>query len=285
MAGREIGFFKMHGAANDYVYLDCIAAEPPPDEEIGDLARAMADRHTGVGGDGLVLILAGDVAPVRMRMFNADGSEAEMCGNAVRCVGRYAADRGYATGDRFPVETALGAVTIERIDTDRFRVDMGEPHLIDNTGTFDPVSAPTEQTLQTTDGAIRYWPISMGNPHAVQIVDAFPLDLHRRGDEIEHHTRFPHRTNVEFAVVRDRGHLDLRVWERGAGETMACGTGACATAVATVLAGRTDRLVEVSLPGGTLAIEWASTDNHVFMTGPTAYVFSGTFTSRAPVEP
>ena len=293
----QIPFVKMHGIGNDYVYLDRTsrkrerasrrrerAADTPeraaPDvaeEQWPALAQAIADRHFGVGGDGLVLILRGDAEPLRMRMFNADGSEAEMCGNAIRCVARYARDTGLVEGDRFNIETMRRAVAMELLGDGRVCADMGAPMTLDNGAELMPT--PQAPETLTIDGVEQeFTPVSMGNPHAVVFVDDLNFDLAAVGTRWEHHPRFPQRTNTEFVVPLARDRLRMRVWERGSGETLACGTGACAAAVAAVVTGRADRRVTLHLRGGDLEIHWSPADNHVYMTGPAAYVFSGTFT-------
>ena len=318
----QLEFVKMEGLGNDYVYWDLAGgplssagggtedsasqdraspgrgsrrcAGPALDEAaLPGLAASIADRHFGVGGDGLVLILPGDRHPLRMRMFNADGSEAEMCGNAIRCVARYARDTGLVTDARFTIETLRRDVGVEILDgagdrAPRVRADMGAPRTDDNRAELyaaAPGAAPSaaagsppEPEILTIDGTdYAFTPVSMGNPHAVVFVEDLEFDLAALGPRFEHHPRFPQRTNTEFVVAAARDRLRLRVWERGSGETLACGTGACAAAVAGVLTGRSDRRVTVCLRGGELEIEWSAADNHVYMTGPATYVFSGTY--------
>ena len=279
----QIPFVKMHGLGNDYVYLDRAAATGEhaapavAESRLPALAEAIADRHFGVGGDGLVLILPGDSAPLRMRMFNADGSEAEMCGNAIRCVARYAHDTGLVQSPRFSIETMRRAVAMEMLDDGRVCADMGAPMTLDNGSEL--TAAPLRPETLTIDGVDhQFTPVSMGNPHAVVFVDNLDFDLAAVGTRWEHHPRFPQRTNTEFVVPLTRDRLRMRVWERGSGETLACGTGACAAAVAAVVTGRADRRVTLHLRGGDLEIHWSPDDNHVYMTGPASYVFDGTFT-------
>lgn len=271
-------FTKMQGAGNDYVYVDCFQEEPPTSP--AELARRIADRHFGVGGDGLILIEPSEAADARMRIFNADGSEAEMCGNGVRCVAKYVYDHKIARRNPLRIETGRGVLELklsiaeERVD--RVRVDMGEPILeaarIPTTLPGSPVvNAPLE-------AAGREWAatcVSMGNPHCVIFVDALDESLvHAVGPVIETHSAFPQRVNTEFVEVCALDEVRMRVWERGSGETLACGTGASAVAVAGVLTGRTSRQVTVHLLGGDLEIEWAE-NNHVLMTGPAVEVFTG----------
>lgn len=272
-------FIKMHGAGNDYVYIDGFVEAIP--ENVPELARVMSDRHTGVGGDGLVLILPGDGAPVRMRMFNADGSEAEMCGNALRCVAKYAAEHALATGDEFVIETGAGhlSVTIAQRTggrVDQVRVNMGRPILsaaeIPTTLAGTP---PQDVPLEVGGQTVTVTCVSMGNPHCVtfveEISDAHVLEL---GPQIERHAAFPRRVNVEFIKVLSPSEFEMRVWERGSGETMACGTGACAAAVAGALTGRLSRQTTAHLRGGDLQLNWTA-EGHVLMTGPAVEVFRG----------
>lgn len=278
----HIPFVKMHGIGNDYVYWDRVAgagaALPGPAEEsLPELARRMADRHTGIGGDGLVLIVPGETQPLRMRMFNADGSEAEMCGNAIRCVARYARDAGLTAAGRFSIQTMRRDVAVELLAGGRVRADMGAPR--DCGDGAELSAAPRAPETLAIDGAdYAFTPVSMGNPHAVVFVDHLDFDLAAIGRKFEHHPRFPQRTNTEFVVPVSRRRLRMRVWERGSGETLACGTGACAAAVAAVLTGRSERQVTLHLRGGDLEIDWSERDNHVFMTGPAEYAFRGTYT-------
>lgn len=282
----EIPFVKMHGIGNDYVYWDRVSIDegtPPAEGALPELARRMADRHTGVGGDGLVMIVPGETQPLRMRMFNADGSEAEMCGNAIRCVARYARDTGLAPAGGFSIQTMRRDVAVELLDDGQVRADMGAPR--DCGGGADGgadgaelSAAPRAPETLTIDGAeYRFTPVSMGNPHAVVFVDHLDFDLAALGRKFEHHPRFPQRTNTEFVVPVSRRRLRMRVWERGSGETLACGTGACAAAVAGVLTGRSERQVTLHLRGGDLEIDWSEHDNHVYMTGPAEYAFRGIF--------
>ena len=275
-------FTKMQGLGNDYVYLDCtrnMISEPER------LSRIVSDRHFGIGSDGLVLILPSERADFRMRMFNADGTEAEMCGNASRCVGRYVYERGLTDRTELTLETGAGIKTLRLNVTDgrvkSVQVDMGTPGL-------KPEDIPVR--TETARGAERIlgYPltvggqdyritcVSMGNPHCVLFldkVDELPLD--RLGPQFENHAFFPRRTNTEFAEILDRTHIRMRVWERGSGETMACGTGACATLVAAVMNGLTERKATLKLNGGELEIEWNENTGRVLMTGPAEFVFDG----------
>ena len=272
-------FTKMQGAGNDYIYVDCFA-QPVP-ERLPELARAVSDRHFGVGGNGLVLICPSGNYDAEMRMFNADGSASEMCGNGVRCVAKYLYDHNIARRETLKIESAGQVLTLELSVTDglvdRVRVDMGEPILeaeqIPTTLTGNPVA---NVSLALTDRDLQVTCVSMGNPHCVTFVDEITDELvHSVGPRIEHDAHFPNRVNAEFVEVLNRKELRQRTWERGSGETLACGTGASAVCVAGVLTGRTERRVTIHLLGGVLELEWNEADNHVYKTGPAVEVFSG----------
>ena len=272
-------FTKMQGAGNDYVYVDCIRERMPRDP--ATLSRAISDRHFGIGSDGLILICGSDRADARMRMFNADGSEAEMCGNGIRCVAKYVHDHGLAREPRLTIETRRGVLTLDLEVKDgkvsRVRVDMGEPILnSDRIPTTLPGDPPINAFLQLPDRSLTVTCVSMGNPHCVAFVDSLTDALVCGvGPIVEQHPAFPRRTNTEFVMVNGPDEVTMRVWERGSGETMACGTGACAVAVAGVLSRRTKRNLIVHLRGGDLELNWSEEDNHVYMTGPAVEVFSG----------
>ena len=274
-------FTKMHGAGNDYVYINGFEEQVKDPEK---LAIAVSDRHFGVGSDGLILILPSEKADVRMRMFNADGSEAEMCGNGVRCVAKFAADSGLVSGDEIMIETGAGILPLKLHfgadnKVDRVRVNMGLPRLMPSEI---PVKAEKEemiidQPLQIIDRTFAITCLSMGNPHCVIFVDQvtdFPVE--RYGSAIEKHPMFPSRINVEFVELISRHEVKQRTWERGAGETLACGTGASAVTVAGVLSGRTERNITNRLLGGDLQLEWSEAGD-VFMSGPATAVFRGEF--------
>ena len=282
-------FLKMHGAANDYVYVDCFQEQSPPDP--AGLAPRIADRHRGVGGDGLVLVQPSAIAAARMRMFNADGSESEMCGNGVRCVAHLVVSRGHAPAGRVAIETGRGVLTldVERTGerTSRVRVDMGQPLLeaaeipVAGAGRIVDAACPAlgqhEPWWDDCGLDPRMTCVSMGNPHVVFYCrDVARVPLEAVGPRIETHAIFPRRVNVHFVEVLSRDHVRMRTWERGSGITMACGTGAAAVCVAGVLTGRTGRHMRADLPGGTLDLEWAES-GRVFMTGPAVEVFSGTW--------
>ncbi|MGQ0637526.1 MAG: diaminopimelate epimerase [Planctomycetaceae bacterium] len=284
-------FTKMHGAGNDYVYVNCFEESVPRD--ISKLAVAISDRHTGVGGDGLILICPSEKAHARMRMFNADGSESEMCGNGVRCVAKYVYDHGIARQPELTIETGRGVLTL-KLDVsagrvEQVRVDMGEPIL---EAERIPVALPGPRVIDhplPPDIASAHWHrecgldprmtcVSMGNPHVVlycQNVSRVPLET--VGPVFEHHPLFPRRINVHFVQVHGPHEVIMRTWERGSGITLACGTGACAVCVAGVLSGRTGREILAHLPGGDLRLEWPEADGHVYMTGPAVEVFSGDY--------
>ncbi|OAI53480.1 diaminopimelate epimerase [Planctomyces sp. SCGC AG-212-M04] len=271
-------FTKMQGAGNDYVYVNAFTEKLPSD--IGELARKMADRHYGIGGDGLILICPSERADARMRMFNVDGSEGEMCGNGVRCVGKYVYDHGIAKKDTVTIETGRGVLTLQLFPkygkVEKVRVNMGHPIL-------DPAQIPTtlsgnpvlKQPIEVAGRRVEVTAVSMGNPHGVVFVDE-PTDewVLSIGPKMEVHPVFPRRANIEFVKVLSRSEFQMRVWERGSGETWACGTGTCASAVAGVLNGVLDRKTLAHLKGGDLEIEWAE-DGDVYMTGPAVEVFSG----------
>ena len=286
-----IPFIKMQGLGNDYIYIITDSCPEAP----GALIRCMSDRHFGIGSDGVVYVLppSSSAADVRMRMFNADGTEAEMCGNAVRCVGKLAYERGLAHVNPLRVETKSGVRILDLyVDGPMVtgaRVDMGEPQLSPDkipVALCPSVKKCIGRQLDAGNGVnVNITAVSMGNPHAVIFVDDVDdADVHGLGARLERHPFFPRYTNVEFCQVIDRHAVRLRVWERGAGETLACGTGACATVVACVLNKLTERQVEVRLPGGSLHIEWDEVSGHVFMTGPAVTVFEGTWLERCRPE-
>ena len=271
---------KMQGLGNDYIYVNCL------EETVADpaaLARKISDRHFGVGSDGLVLIMPCEEADFRMRMYNADGSEAEMCGNASRCVGKYIHDRGLSDKTEIRLMTGAGIkilkLTLKDGKTESVRVDMGEPVLEAARIPVNVCGNPVVGAAVEAKGrSFRMTCVSMGNPHAVIFVDdADSFDVHGVGAEIEVNPLFPRKTNVEFVTVKDRTHLRMRVWERGSGETLACGTGACATLVATVLNGLCDKKAVLELNGGPLTVEWDPETNHVFQEGPAEFVFDAEY--------
>ncbi|GHT76086.1 diaminopimelate epimerase [Bacteroidia bacterium] len=271
-------FTKMHGAGNDYVYVDGFQENVKNPEA---LAIQISDRHKGIGSDGLVLILPSDTCDFRMRMFNADGSEAQMCGNASRCVGKYVYDAGYTDKKTISLETKAGVKILELFPVngkvEKVKVDMGEPILI----TKDiPVIWKDEklinQTIDFEPEKLAITAVSMGNPHAVIFTDNVKnLKLEEIGQKIENHPMFPERTNVEFVEILTPQKANMRVWERGSGETQACGTGACAAFVAGVLNNKLERKAIISLLGGDLELEWDEKTNHILMIGDAVKVFEG----------
>ena len=282
-------FTKMHGAGNDYVYINCFE-EDLEGCHLGDLAKAVSDRRFGIGSDGLILVEPSDIADFRMRIFNPDGSEAEMCGNGVRCFAKYVYERGLTTKKNLTVQTGAGIVEpklfVRGKHVVRVRVDMGAPRLtraevpmrVKGKAESDRV---IDEPLRVTGKRVNVTCLSMGNPHCVLFVKhAETAPVETLGPAIENHTVFPRRTNVEFVEVQDTSNIALRVWERGAGETLACGTGTCAAVVACNLNKLTGREVTARLRGGELHIEWAGND-HVFMTGPAEEVYSGEFDEKA----
>ena len=272
-------FTKMHGLGNDYVYMDAINQKI---ENRESLAKYVSDRHFGIGSDGLILICPSEIADFKMQMFNSDGSEAEMCGNGIRCVGKFVYDKGLTNKNIITIETLAGiktlVMTIENGKMKTARVDMGEPIL-------EPEKIPVVSEekivknlkLNILDKEFRFTCVSMGNPHSVTFIeeDVNKFDICKYGNLIETNKAFPKKTNVEFINVVDDKTLKMRVWERGAGETLACGTGACGALIASVLNGYTSRNVTIHLLGGDLNIEWNENDNHVYMTGSATTVFEG----------
>lgn len=283
MTGKRgsIAFTKMHGAGNDYVYIDAMERVPA---DLPELSRSISDRHYGVGGDGLVAIMKSEKADFRMRMFNADGSEAEMCGNASRCIGKYVYDKGLTDKTIVTLETLAGIkilkLHLENGCVDRVTVDMGEPELRPS---LIPVKGYREDSKisesEIVNGkAYEITAVSMGNPHAVIFCNELSDDLVlKEGSILERAEIFPNRANIEFAKILNRTHIEMRVWERGSGETLACGTGACATAVAGVLNGLSEREVTIKLLGGELQVLWDEQSNHVFLTGGAEIVADGIY--------
>lgn len=271
-------FSKMQGAGNDYVYVNCF------EEEIDDISKAavrVSDRHFGVGSDGLVLICPSDKADFQMIMYNSDGSQAEMCGNAIRCVGKYVYDRHLTNKNTVTIETLAGIkvldLNVENGVVKTVRVNMGKPVLYPHDI---PVKSDKERFIEETlnvDGqSYTVTCVSMGNPHAVVFLDTLDgLEIEKIGPKFENHDIFPRRINTEFVEVIDKNRLKMRVWERGAGETLACGTGACAVMAASVLCGKVKDKAVIELLGGELVIEWAGEGSDVFMTGPAEFVFDG----------
>ena len=284
-----IHFTKMHGAGNDYIYVDTLLYN------IGDpvaAAREWSDRHKGIGSDGLVLIGRSPIseADFTMRIFNADGSEAMMCGNASRCVGKYVYEKGLTTQTQIKLLTLSGIKVLDllvREDiVESVTVDMGEP-VFENERQFNPAAMATNsQALSSLTGGVVGGSsfVSMGNPHYVIFVDNVDaIDVAREGAILEHHPAFPERCNIEFAEMRPDG-IRVRVWERGSGITQACGTGACATAVAACKTGRAGRASRIIMDGGELEIEWREADGHVYMTGPAEFVFEGEIVPPSPLK-
>ena len=275
-----LSFTRWQGCGNDFVLVNGFS-ERLDEEDLGALAQKICDRHYGIGADGLILVLPSKAADFRMRILNADGSEAEMCGNGIRCFAGVVHDEGLSDKEEFTVETGAG-ILVPRLQLadgklQGVRVDMGEPTLA---GDRIPVlgfgaAHVVEQPIEAGGETLSMTCVSMGNPHCVIFVeDAEAVPIEKLGPLLERHEAFPKKTNVEFAAVLDASHIRMRVWERGAAVTLACGTGSCATLVAAALTGRTERAAEVQLDGGRLQIEWAE-DNRVYMTGPAEKVFAG----------
>ena len=280
-----IKFTKMEGLGNDYVYVDCTKQNL---ENASNLAKIISDRHFGVGSDGLILIKSSRKADFRMQMFNSDGTEAEMCGNGIRCVGKYVYDKGLTDKTTLKIETLAGIkvlnLNVEGGKVKTVKVDMGEPIL-----DYKLIPAKDGKVYKSKDG-IKFYKVniniegdlkeltcvSMGNPHGIDFANNIEkLKIEKFGPIIEVDEHFPNKVNAEFIEILDKHNIKMRVWERGAGETLACGTGACGTAVACYLNGMTERNVEVELLGGKLYIEWNEKDNHIYMTGPAVTVFEG----------
>ena len=280
-------FTKMHGCGNDYVYVDCTKEVIP---DIAATAVRVSDRHFGIGSDGLILIKSSEVADFEMDMYNADGSRGKMCGNGIRCVAKYVYDHGLTNKTEITVDTQAGIKTLQLTVCDgkvsKVRVDMGEPVLIPQEIPVkasvlgladDRREAIVAQPFTVANSSYDITCVSMGNPHCITFIDedvrSFPLEA--IGSSFEKHELFPEGVNTEFVNIIDKEHLRMRVWERGSGETLACGTGACAVAVASYLNGFTGRNVDIELMGGHLEIVYDAATNHVFMTGPATEVFSG----------
>ena len=276
-----IEFVKMHGLGNDYLYINCIKNREPLFPE--ELAKRLSNRHFGVGADGIILVCNSKIADFKMRIFNSDGSEAEMCGNGIRGFAKYVYDYNLIDKNEFKIETLAGIRkvklnTLNKSITENITVDMGEPIL-------HPVKIPVltreEPPIKDLKIVIKnkiftITCVSMGNPHAIiRLHNLEDINIKEYGSLIENRSEFPKRTNVEFIEILDRSRIKMKVWERGAGETLACGTGACASTVASVLNGYTERKVVVELLGGELEVEWNEEDSHVYMTGPATTVFRG----------
>ena len=276
-----IKFTKMHGLGNDYVYIDCTKNGEPKD--ISSLAQFVSNRHFGVGSDGLILILKSDICDFKMRMFNSDGTEAQMCGNGIRCVGKYVFDKGLTEKKDITVETLAGIKNLKlnvvngKVET--VNVDMGEPILKSSkipVKLNKEVDIVKDLKINVLDKEFNFTCVSMGNPHAITVVkNLSDFQVEKYGKQLEVDNHFPERANIEFIEILDKTHIKMRVWERGSGETFACGTGACATLVACVLNDYTEEEAIVELLGGNLKIKWDKKTNHVFMTGPATTVFEG----------
>lgn len=276
----SIRFTKMHGAGNDYIYIDATKSCP---DNLPELARVMSDRHKGVGSDGLVAIMPSEVADFRMLMFNADGSEGEMCGNASRCIAKFVYDKGLTSSSTIMLETLAGIkiLQITKFNPDgtvkEVTVDMGKPSFAPQDVPIATTGEMRDSNIRTSMGEMRITALSMGNPHGVIFIDNVAnLEINGIGLEIQNLPIFPAKANIEFVEVINRDELRMRVYERGSGETMACGTGACATLVAAVVTNRANRKAVIHLLGGDLIIEWADND-HVMMTGEAVTVFEGEY--------
>ncbi len=269
LSGKKVQFSKMHGAGNDYIYVNALKEVPG---DLPHLSSLISDRHFGVGSDGLVVILPSEKADFRMRMFNADGSEAEMCGNASRCIGKYVFEKGLTNKREVLLETKAGIKVLKLHVKDGIvesvTVDMGEPVIKNGESRF---TIPSGKEFVFKE-------VSMGNPHAIVFTkDLTDTNVLGNGPVLECADIFPNKSNIEFVDVINRGEVDMRVWERGSGETFACGTGACATAVAAFVKGFTERRIILHLKGGDLEVEWNEATNHVFLTGGAEFICDGVY--------
>ncbi len=276
-----LNFTKMTGLGNDYIYIDCTKEKDI--KNISEMARKLSDRHFGIGADGLIVINKADdgKSDFKMRTFNSDGSEAEMCGNGIRCLGKFIHDNHLSDSDKVSIETLAGIKKIKILEDEKGNcneviVDMGEPLFQDKNIPYNVYEAFNKDLdLDVKGKQMRFTVVSMGNPHAITFVENINnVDINEYGPQIENNPIFPNRTNVEFVEIVDKNNIKVRVWERGVGETFACGTGACAAVVASGLNGYTDENVTVELPGGKLKIEWGK-DNHIYMQGPATTVYEG----------
>ena len=275
-----IKFTKMHGLGNDYVYINC--TEGQKIENVSKLAQFVSNRHFGIGSDGLILICKSDIADFKMRMFNYDGTEAEMCGNGIRCVGKFVYDKGLTKKENITVETLAGIkrlnLNIKEGKVETVEVDMGEPILEPSKIPVISDECPVKNlAIKVDDKEFIITCVSMGNPHAITIVkNVKDFDIEKYGKVLERDEHFPRRANIEFIELVDKNNIKMRVWERGAGETLACGTGACESVVACNLNGYIENKANVELLGGNLHIKWDKENNHIYMTGPATTVFEGT---------
>ena len=269
----------MQGLGNDYIYINCTKGYESI-KNPGELSKKLSDRHFGIGGDGIILICDSDLADFKMRMFNKDGSESEMCGNGIRCVGKFVYDFGLTKKNNITIETLAGIknlkLNISKGKVESVCVDMGEPILEPNKIPLKCDNNKNIIELNLLDNKFIFHCVSMGNPHAITVIDDIKnFDVNKFGKLVESDYHFPKKTNVEFIQILDTNNIKMRVFERGSGETLACGTGACASVVSCVLNGLTERKVKVNLLGGFLDIEYNESDNHVYMTGPAVTVFKG----------
>ena len=278
----KIKFTKMHGLGNDFILIDCLDKELGNHSYLSNLSKKLCDRHFGIGADGLILILPSEKTDLQMKIYNSDGTEAQMCGNGIRCFAKYAYENKIISKIKFTIETLAGIITPELIfkgkEISGIKVDMGIPKLERKEIPMEGENAPTvvNETLKIDSKTIfQITCVSMGNPHCITFVnDIQSIPVEEIGPKIENHPLFPEKTNAEFIQVLNKQEINFRVWERGAGETLACGTGACAALVATILNKKTDREAIIHLPGGDLDIQWAD-NGHVYMTGPAELAFKG----------
>ncbi|QOS99137.1 diaminopimelate epimerase [Brevibacterium sp. JNUCC-42] len=283
-------FTKMHGIGNDYVYVNCFA-EPLTNVDLPELSRRVSQQHFGIGADGLILIMPSEIANFRMRVFNNDGSEARNCGNGLRCVSKYVFDHGLTNETAFTIETSGGIVTpVVHVGMDgkveKVTVDMGKPRLLRGQipMTGNPDTEAISEQVEINGRTFTFTAVSMGNPHVVILTDNISEeDVTTYGPLLEKHSLFPERANIEFISINTASDITFRVWERGSGVTLACGTGACAALVAAVLEGKAERMATIHLLGGDLQIEWREDDQHVYMTGAATEVFAGEYFETLPL--
>ena len=280
-----LNFTKMTGIGNDYIYIDCTKEKKMPN--IQDMAKKLSDRHYGIGADGVIIIDKSDDdrADFKMKIYNSDGSEAEMCGNGIRCVAKFIHDKKLSDKDKLSIQTLAGIKKVKILENkegecNEVIVDMGEPLFQDKNIPYHVYETFNKDLdLDVAGKQMRFTVVSMGNPHAVTFVENLDnIQIDKYGPIVENNPIFPNRTNVEFVQIIDKNNIKVRVWERGVGETYACGTGACAAMVATGINGYTDENVNVKLPGGELGVEWGK-DNHIYLQGPAETIFEGTLSN------
>jgi diaminopimelate epimerase len=274
----EIDFLKMQACGNDFVLMDCFQQTAPAENIVSRFAKEINNRHFGVGGEGVILILPGEKHKIKIRLFQPDGSEVDYCGNAISCAARYIYDSGLAGEKKFLIETAVTDTQIEIIDSINLRINMGPPFDFSKSVVLKELSTyEYNSSIRIDEKEYTITPLSVIDAHTVLFLQDFNIPLHSLAKKIEHHAVFPAGTNVEFVRVLSREEIQLRCWERGAGESLSSAHGACAALVAAAINGFTDRDATVHLKGGNLYIQWDDKSNNLYMTGPSVYVFSGTY--------